>query len=98
MAGGEVLVVAELQRIHDADGLARYQQGAREQIGRFGGTVLGRGGSSFEGSPSFERVLVQKWPSAEAFTAWQESEDYRPLRETRQRCADMRIAIVPLVD
>jgi len=98
MAGSEVLVVAELQRIHDAEGLALYQQGARAQIGRFGGVVLGRGGRSFEGSPAFERVLVQKWPSADAFIAWQESEDYRPLRETRQRCADMRIAIVPLVD
>ncbi len=94
MAAGEVLVVAELQRVHDAEGLKLYQQGARAQIARFGGVVLGRGDSCFEGSPSFENVLVQKWPSAEAFAAWQNSEDYRPLRETRQRCADMRIAIV----
>jgi uncharacterized protein (DUF1330 family) len=97
MAGDEVLVVAELQRVHDAEGLKRYQQGARAQISRFGGVVLGRGGNSFEGSPAFGTVLVQKWPSAEAFAAWQNSEDYRPLREIRQRCADMRIAIVPLL-
>jgi uncharacterized protein (DUF1330 family) len=97
MTSREVLVVAELQRIHDAEGLGIYQEGARAQIARFGGVVLGRGGTSFEGTPPFERVLVQKWPSAEAFERWQNSDDYRPLRERRQRCADMRIAIVPLV-
>lgn len=97
MADQEVLVVAEVQRIHDAEGMRLYQEGARSQIAHFGGTVLGRGGASFEGSPPFERVLVQKWPSAEAFERWQNSAEYRPLRERRQRCADMRIAIVPLV-
>lgn len=97
MTSSEVLVVAELQRIHDPEGLRVYQEGARAQIARFGGVVLGRGGSSYEGTPPFERVLVQKWPSAEAFEAWQNSDDYRPLREHRQRCADMRIAIVPYI-
>lgn len=97
MISREVLVVAELQQIHDAEGLGVCQEGARSQIARFGGVVLGRGGASFEGSPPFERVLVQKWPSAEAFERWQNSDDYRPLRERRQRCADMRIAIVPVV-
>ncbi len=98
MAAGEVLVVAEVQRVHDGEGMRLYQEGARAQVARFGGVVLGRGGRSFEGTPPFERVLVQKWPSAEAFERWQTSEEYRPLRERRQRCADMRIAIVPLVD
>jgi uncharacterized protein (DUF1330 family) len=97
MADQEVLVVAEVQRIHDPEGMKLYQEGARSQIARFGGIVIGRGATSFEGSPPFERVLVQKWPSAEAFRRWQESDDYRPLRERRQRCADMRIAIVPFV-
>lgn len=97
MTSTEVLVVAELQKIRDAEGLSLYQERARSQIARFGGVVLGRGGTSFEGSPPFERVLVQKWPSAEAFERWQNSDDYRPLRERRQRCADMRIAIVPVV-
>lgn len=92
-----VLVVVEVQAIHDAEALTAYQQGARAQLGRYGGTVLARGGQAIEGSPPFERLLIQRWPSAEAFLRWQDSEDYRPLLARRRRCAEMRIAVVPLV-
>jgi uncharacterized protein (DUF1330 family) len=41
--------------------------------------------------------MVQQWPSAQAFTAWQQSEEYRPLLQIRQACAELRIATVPLL-
>jgi uncharacterized protein (DUF1330 family) len=92
----DVLVIVEIGAVRDQAALKSYQLGAREQIGRHGGTVLARGGSPFEGSPPFGPVLVQKWPSEQAFRAWQESAEYQPLRELRRACADLRIAVVPL--
>lgn len=96
MSEAGVLVVIEIAAVRDADALKRYQMGARDQIARFGGSVLARGGSTFEGAP-FGPVLVQRWPSQAAFAAWQDSAEYQPLRALRQSCADLRIAIVPLV-
>ena len=97
MANGEVLVVVEVQKIHDADEMRLYQEAARAQFGRYGGSVIARGGDAVEGEPPFGGVLVQKWPSAQAFRDWQASEEYRPLMERRRACAEMRISIVPIV-
>ena len=96
MSDGSVLVVVEVGAVRDAAALKSYQQGAREQIERYGGKVLGRGGSTLEGVP-FGPLLVQRWPSEHAFVAWQESAEYQPLREMRRSCADLRIAVIPLL-
>jgi uncharacterized protein (DUF1330 family) len=96
MSEAGVLVVVEVRSISDPEKFKQYQAGAREQIGRRGGRVLARGSTPFEGEPSFGAIMVQQWPSAEAFAQWQESEEYRPLREIRRSCADLRIATVPL--
>lgn len=92
-----VLVVVEVAAISDPEQFKAYQAGAREQIGRWGGRVVARGSQAVEGSPPLAAVMVQHWPSADAFAAWQDSDEYRPLREIRQRCAQLRIATVPLV-
>ena len=92
-----VLVVVEIRSVRDPDELKTYQAGARTQIAKYGGKVVARGaGRNTEAEP-FGVLLVQAWPSERAFLDWQESEEYRPLRDLRRRCADMRIAIVPLV-
>ena len=96
MPDGGVLVVVEVEAVRDAATLKSYQQGAREQIDRYGGKVLARGGSTLEGMP-YGPLLVQSWPSEQAFVAWQESADYQPLREMRRSCADLRIAVIPLL-
>ena len=97
MAGGEVLVVAEIQKVHDAEAMRLYQEAARAQFGRYGGSIVARGGEAVEGDPPFGALLVQRWPSAQAFRDWQASEEYRPLMERRKACVDMRISILPIV-
>ena len=96
MSDGGVLVVVEIAEVRDPAALKTYQLGAREQIARHGGTVLARGGVTVEGIP-FGPLLVQRWKSELAFRAWQESAEYRPLRELRKSCADLRIAVIPLI-
>ena len=91
-----VLVIVEVAAVRDPAMLKSYQLRAREQIGRHGGAVLARGGSMLEGAP-FGPLLVQRWPSEQAFRAWQESAEYEPLRDLRRTCADLRIVVVPLV-
>jgi uncharacterized protein (DUF1330 family) len=91
---GEIYVVIEISKVHDAAGLAEYQQGARAQMAARGGVVVARGGDAFAGDPPFGPLLIQKWPSRAAFTAWQESEEYQPLKDIRLHNADLRMAIV----
>jgi uncharacterized protein (DUF1330 family) len=95
LAGQEVLVIVEVQEVRDGKEMAAYQAAAREQMLRRGGVVVARGGVCFEGDPSFEAMLIQRWPSEEAFREWQNSDEYRPLFACRKRAADLRIAIVP---
>ena len=47
---GAVLVVAEVRAIYDEESFKTYQLGARAQLRRHGGTVVGRGTLMFEGS------------------------------------------------
>lgn len=97
MTESAVLVVVEVRSISDPERFKAYQAGAREQIACWGGRVAARGGMSVSGEEPFAPLMIQAWPSAQAFCAWQESDDYRPLREIRRSCADLRMAIVPLV-
>ena len=97
MAEGEVFVLVEVVKVHDADGLANYQAGARAQLSELEGVVVGRGFEPVDGEQPFGGLLIQKWPSAKAFRDWQESEAYRPLKELRLKSVEMRIGIVPCV-
>jgi uncharacterized protein (DUF1330 family) len=95
MAKSPILVVAEVQHIHDAPALAQYQALVREQVRNMECRVIGRGGLSFEGTPPFSNVLIQAWSDEQMFRDWQASKEYAPLRAARQAAASMRIAIVP---
>ena len=97
MSDGSVFVVVEIRSVDNADQFKAYQSGAREQIGTYGGIVIARGGSPVEGNPPFGALMIQKWPSEQAFRNWQESDEYKPLREMRRNCVDLRISIVPML-
>ena len=97
MAEGEVLVILEVVSVKNPEKFQTYQSAVRLQIGERGATAIARGGSHFEGSPTFGPTVVQKWPSASAFYDWQASEDYRPYRDIRHEAADIRIAVIPLM-
>ena len=96
MTDEAVLVVTEILSVRNPEELKAYQAGARSQIAKNGGRVVARGGRNTE-AEAFGMLLIQVWPSERAFLDWQESEEYRPLRDLRRSCTDMRIAIVPLV-
>jgi uncharacterized protein (DUF1330 family) len=96
MSNEAVFVVVEIVDVLDEELLKTYQAGARAQVAGFGGTVIGRGVSTFEGDPAFAMLMIQKWPNEAAFRNWQESDAYRPLRQKRQRAAKLRIGIVPV--
>jgi uncharacterized protein (DUF1330 family) len=96
MTDEAVLVVTEIRSVRNPEELKAYQAGARNQIAKYGGKVIARGSRNTE-TEEFGMLLVQAWPSERAFVDWQESQEYRPLRDLRRRCADMRIAVVPLV-
>jgi uncharacterized protein (DUF1330 family) len=97
MSNEEVFVVVEIVDVRDAELLKTYQAGARAQVAGFGGTVIGRGVTTFEGHPEFAMLMVQRWPNEAAFRNWQDSEAYRPLRRMREQAVVMRIGIVPVV-
>jgi uncharacterized protein (DUF1330 family) len=97
MTDPAVLIVVEITAVRDADQLKTYQTAARAQLAERGGVVVARGTSPVEGSPPLGMLLIQKWPSEQAFRDWQESDAYRPLKSLRQQCVDMRIAVVPVV-
>lgn len=97
MAEAGVLVVVEVRSVRNDEQFKRYQTGAREQISRWGGRVVARGGAPAPGEGVFAPLMVQAWPSEQAFIAWQDSEEYRPLRAMRRASADLRMAIVPLI-
>jgi uncharacterized protein (DUF1330 family) len=92
-----ILVVIEVREVRNPEKFEAYQLGARQQIGTRGGTVIARGGTTLEGVPPSGALMVQHWPSEASFRAWQESEEYRPLREMRGTCADLCVVIVPMV-
>lgn len=94
----EVIVIVEVQAVHNAVALDAYRTQVRGQMTAFGGRLLARGGSLFEGTPPLEHgLLLQHWPSEEAFRAWQSSDAYAPLLRIRNEAARVRISIVPMV-
>lgn len=97
MSDGSVLVVVEVRSVSNADQFRTYQSGAREQIGVHGAVVIARGISPVEGDPPSGMLMIQRWPSEKAFRSWQESDEYKPLRDLRRNCADLRISVVPMV-
>lgn len=95
--GNAVYVVIDVQEIYDGAAIEGYRVAAHEQMMRRGGEILGRGGSVLEGSPAAPAITVQRWNSAQDFIDWQESDEYRPLRDVRLEAMKLRISIVPSV-
>ena len=98
MSTEAILVIVEVQNIFDEATFEAYRAQARTQLLERGGELLGRGGALFEGAPPVaQAVLVQRWPSEEAFRTWQASDAYAPLLKLRNKAAQLRITIVPAV-
>ena len=78
--------VAEID-ITDPRWIAAYVQNTTKLVERHGGRYLARTSNfeKLEGVRTPPQIyLIIEWPSKEAAEAFYESEDYRPLRESRQ--------------
>lgn len=82
--------------ITDPDGYKEYVAGAGATVEQYGGRYLVRGGetNTLEGSPSPNRFVVLQFPDMASLRAWYDSDEYRPLRDIRQRCATADIFTV----
>ena len=74
-----------------------YAVRASQLIEKHGGEVIAQGGGPVGDEPAFAPLVIQRWPSAAAFHAWLDSDDYRPLNEIRAASATIRAAVVPAV-
>lgn len=98
MPNQEVIVIVEVQEVFDPAGLDAYRSQAREQMLARGGELIARGGSLFEGSPPLAQgMLLQRWPSEQAFRDWQTSDAYAPLLKLRNEAVRLRMSIVPMI-
>jgi len=91
-----VFVVIEVVSVEDPAGLKTYVQRASELIGPLGGQLVAQGGIPIDGESGFAPLVIQRWPSEDAFRAWLASDAYQPLRQMRLASATMRATIVPI--
>lgn len=82
--------------VRDGAAFGRYVQGHSASLLAAGGQFLAAGGriEVIEGSWQPKRVVLHRWPSAQAFDRWYESAEYRPWRELRHGAASANVARV----
>jgi uncharacterized protein (DUF1330 family) len=81
-------VIADLD-VKDEREFREYARKVPDTIAKYGGRYLVRSGKFevVEGSWRPKRIVVLEFPSMEAARSWYDSEEYRPLKELRIRCA-----------
>ena len=82
--------------VTDPEGYKEYAAGAGATVEQYGGRYLVRGGATtpLEGDARPNRFVVVEFPDMAALRAWYDSEEYRPLRDIRQRYSDAKIFTV----
>jgi len=87
--------IAEID-VHDEDAYVEYRQLASAAIAAHGGEFVVRGGAweSLEGEKPRSRVVVLRFPSADAARDWFHSPEYEKAHAIRSRVATSRSFIV----
>lgn len=77
--------------IKDPAKFREYIRGHLPTLAAHGGRVLFRSDDNerVDGSWTPKLLVVQEWPSAEAFNAWHESAAYRPWKALRQEACEI---------
>jgi uncharacterized protein (DUF1330 family) len=85
-------LVADID-VTDPEGYKEYAAGAGATVDAYGGRYLVRAGatSTLEGDPTPKRFVILQFPDMAALRAWYDSDEYRPLRDLRQRCSTAKI-------
>lgn len=81
--------------IRDEARFREYLRGHLPSIAQHGGRVLFRStqNAPVEGSWAPRLLVIQEWPSEEAFQAWYASPEYRPWRELRPAACDIQLVL-----
>ena len=97
MAAYLIVNIAEIQ---DAEKYADYRQRVNASVRAASGEYLVRGGhvDVLEGDWHPNRVVVVRFPSAEAAKSWWSSPEYRDLKELRQASAVTEMILVEGVE
>ncbi|HYF16230.1 MAG TPA: DUF1330 domain-containing protein [Ramlibacter sp.] len=82
--------------VRDGPAFGRYVQGHMPGMREAGGQFLAAGGrlEVVEGDWTPRRVVIHRWPSAQAFRQWYDSPGYRPWRDIRHGAARTDVALV----
>lgn len=95
-----VYLVAELE-VHDAEKMRRYATDVKPVLERYGGRILATfppTPGAVEGDWHPQVLVIQEWPSADAFHSFWFSTDYAPLGELRRSAARSRIVTIEGTD
>jgi len=79
--------------VTDPAGMEAYRAEVPATIARFGGRYLARGGAAerLEGDLPLRRQVLLEFPDMATLRAWYDSDEYRPLRDLRQRCGSAEV-------
>ena len=82
--------------VTDPAGFEEYRQRVPATVEKYGGRFLVRGGRihTLEGDWRPRRIVVTEFPSFEQARRWYDSEEYRPLKVVRSRCARGSVVLV----
>jgi uncharacterized protein (DUF1330 family) len=82
-----------LVTIKEPELFTTYITGHLPGLHNAGGKIVFRStdNSPIIGAKQYDVVVIQEWPSEEAFNRWWHSDEYRPWAELRERAADMTI-------
>jgi uncharacterized protein (DUF1330 family) len=82
--------------VSDPEGLAEYRSRVKPLVERYGGRyrVVGGECQTVEGVHRLTFPVLIEFPDLEAARAWYHSEEYRPLRELRQRSAAVNAVLL----
>ncbi len=94
-----VYVVAQIQ-IHDRERYSQYEAGFVEIFRRYEGEAVGVDDEAevIEGSTSFSRCVILRFPSGEAFRAWYDSEEYQEIAAHRWAASTAHVSLVRGLD
>jgi uncharacterized protein (DUF1330 family) len=81
--------------IFDQEKFKKYVNGHLESLHQYGGSIVFRSKNleCIEGDWSPKLLVMQQWPSVEAFKVWYGSLEYRPWKLLREEACQMQFIL-----